>query len=233
MKKNLFLASMVGAMLAIILFFLPRASSQSPDPQLRLHRGTFDAQQPGLYAATGASRQAAPGPYTIIQFRGPVTPADRAMLKQTGVTILEYLPDYAFLVQGSESQLATAEDLHRTYARVPFTLADKLAPSLLRAIQRSQKDMGRLQIVSWPGREDDLARDLNSLSFDVEGELKVDQLMQVANLASVRWIEPLGLTRRRVRGDPGRGGGSRSPPRARRPVRGSLPPGSGRCRGSA
>jgi uncharacterized repeat protein (TIGR01451 family) len=117
------------------------------------------------------------------------------MLKQTGVTVLEYLPDYAFLVQGSESQLATAEDLPRTYARVPFTLADKLAPSLLRAIQRGQNNVGRLQIVGWPGQEDELTHDLNLLSFEVEEELKVDQLMQVANLASVRWIEPFGQPR--------------------------------------
>ncbi|MGD2047973.1 MAG: hypothetical protein PVH03_00665, partial [Chloroflexota bacterium] len=195
LKKFFFLASITITFLAIILFLLPQASSQSPNPQLRLHRGTFDAQGPRLQASTQAIHQAAPGPYTIIQFQGPITAADRARLEQTGVMILEYLPDYAFLVRGTESQFTSAEDLPGTHTRVSFTLADKLAPSLLRAIQSGQMDVGRLQIVSWPGQENVLARDLNSLTFDVEGELTVNQLLQVANLASVRWIELLSQPR--------------------------------------
>ncbi len=195
LKKLLLLASTIGVVLVVTLFLLPQASGQPPSPQLRLHRGTFDAQDPEPFAGTQESGQPAPGPYTIIQFRGPITPADRATLKKTGVAILEYLPDYAYLVRGTDAQLAAAAALPRTYARAPFTLADKLSPSLLSAAQDGQNNVGRLKIVAWPGQDDQLARDLETLSFDVTGELSLDQLMQVANLASVRWIETVGQPR--------------------------------------
>lgn len=67
-------------------------------PQLRLHRGTFDAQQINPQAGAAALAVAAPGSYTIIQLRGPIIVADRTALEQTSVKLLEYLPDYAYLV---------------------------------------------------------------------------------------------------------------------------------------
>ncbi|UCC54128.1 MAG: hypothetical protein JSV68_09170, partial [Anaerolineaceae bacterium] len=195
LKRIFLLTGTIIAMIAITFFLLPKASGQPPNPQLRLHRGTFDAQEHGTSTANVLVGQIAPGPYAIIQFRGPVTPADRAMLGHAGITILEYLPDYAFLVEGTGTQLAAARHLSRTYASVPFTLADKLSPSLLRAIQSGQTSVGRQQIVAWPGQEEALARQLDALSFNVEGELSVSQVVQIGSLVSVRWIEPLGRPR--------------------------------------
>ena len=122
-----------------------------PPPQLHLHRGTFDAQQPARAALGPALDTAGPGPYAIIQLRGPIAPADRAALERTGVELLEYLPDYAYLVRGDPAQLAAAARLPQVYARVPFTIADKLAPSLLRALVRGDTRMGPLLIIAWPG----------------------------------------------------------------------------------
>ncbi len=191
LKRILLLTATFVGIMAIVFLALPNASSQPATPQLRLHRGTFDAQEQGRFASSEVAGQAAPGSYSIIQFNGPVTAADRAMLKRTGVTILEYLPDYAFLVQGTEAQLNKAGILANIYARVPFTLADKLAPSLLGAIQNGQKDLGRQHIIAWPGQDEALARDLSALSFNVEGQLSLNQVIQISQLDSVRWIEPL------------------------------------------
>nr|MBA3471323.1 hypothetical protein [Herpetosiphonaceae bacterium] len=78
----------------------------TPPPRLRLHRGTFDLQAPPATAAVAELSRAAPGTYDIIQFRGPITLADRTALEKTGVSILEYLPDYAYLVEGTAVQLS-------------------------------------------------------------------------------------------------------------------------------
>jgi hypothetical protein len=168
---------------------------QPPNPQLRLHRGAFDAQTTQQPISTAALAAAASGPYAIIQLRGPVTLADRAALEQTGIKLLEYLPDYAYLVRGTAEQLAAAASLPQVYARTPFTLADKLAPHLLQALQRGDSDLGPVQLVGWPDDAEALARDLRTIAAQSPIEADAAKLLQLASLASVRWIEPAGQPR--------------------------------------
>src|SRR6266508_833098 len=118
---------------ALLVASLPRVDAAQPAPRLWLHRSILEnAPRPPVVSAL-ALAEASASPYAIIQFRGPIAHDDRAALEQTGVTVLEYLPDFAYLVRGSPAQLAMAVGLPQTYARVPFTAADKLAPALLRA----------------------------------------------------------------------------------------------------
>jgi hypothetical protein len=167
----------------------------STSPQLRLHRMAFDAPAAGQPALKMALTAAAPGPYAIIQLRGPIAPADRAALERTGLELLEYLPDYAYLVRGSAAQLAAAERLPQVYARMPFTLADKLAPALLRALARGDSTLGRVHIVGWPDDEGALAHDLCAIAVEPQTTVSAARLLQVAGLESVRWIELLGQPR--------------------------------------
>jgi subtilisin family serine protease len=167
----------------------PRFASE---PLLRLHRGTFDARTATQLAPTAALAVATQGPHAIIQLRGPITVADRSALEQTGVEILEYLPDHAYLVRGSPAQLDTAARLPQVYARVPFTLADKLAPSLLRTIERGDNTAQQVRIVGWSDNKGALIRDLNSIGIGQKVEANSVQLLRLASLESVRWIEPVG-----------------------------------------
>ncbi|MGQ0604661.1 MAG: S8 family serine peptidase [Anaerolineales bacterium] len=183
-------------LLAAILCLLPASlaiaqrDERQETPLLRLHRGTFDAAaQPA--AAADALAAFVPGPYAIIQLRGPVTVEDRAALESTGVELLEYLPDYAFLVRGDEAQISTAATLPQVYASAPFTLADKLAPSLLRALERGETDLGRVRVIVWEGREAELSADLQTLSLAAEAESTAAQTLSLAGLEAVRWIEPV------------------------------------------
>jgi serine protease AprX len=173
----------------------PRISAAPHEPQLRLHRANFDARTVQPTAPTSTFAAAASGPYAIIQFHGPVTVADRVALEQTGVILLEYLPDFAYLVQGSADPLAAAARLPQVYARTPFTLADKLAPALLRALARGETEFGPLQIAGWPDDAGRLARDLQAVAMNDPTTLNATQLLQVASLESVRWIEPRGNPR--------------------------------------
>ncbi|HET9222695.1 MAG TPA: S8 family serine peptidase [Roseiflexaceae bacterium] len=163
-------------------------------PRLRLHRATFDVRAAGRTAPTAALAVAAPGPYAIIQFGGPIGPADRAALERTGVKLLEYLPEYAYLVGGDAAQLDAAARLPQVYARAPFTLADKLAPPLLRALARGDTTPTPLRIVAWPGAEEALQRDLRARRM-VGAAVPTAELLQIAGLASVRWIEPMSRPR--------------------------------------
>ena len=158
-------------------------------PQLHLHRATFDAKTPQL-TATAPELAAVSTPHAIIQFRGPITTADREALEQTGVQILEYLPDYAYLVEGTSSQLATAEQLPQVYTRIPFTIADKLAPALLQALERGDNDLGQLRVSGWNGQNAIAQQALHTATIDTAVPLNDDTLLQIAQMPSIRWIEP-------------------------------------------
>ncbi|NOK59372.1 MAG: hypothetical protein GFH27_549283n168 [Chloroflexi bacterium AL-W] len=158
-------------------------------PQLYLHRATFDARTPQLAAAT-PELAAAATPHAIIQFSGPITTADREALEQTGVQILEYLPDYAYLVAGTSAQLATAEQLPQVYAHVPFTAADKLAPTLLRALERGDTDLGQIRVSGWDGQSNVAQHELHTAAIDTSMPLSRNTLLQIAQMPSIRWIEP-------------------------------------------
>lgn len=177
----------VLATILVIAVLSTRAAEQSTVPQLRLHRGVFDAQD--LTAQTLGPGTPAPGPYAIIQFRGPITPANKNSLEQTGVTILEYLPDYAYLVRGTDDQLNAAAVLPHVYGRTPFTLADKMAPALLRAVDQGTA-VGPVRITGWPDDSGQLALSLAMLPFDTTKPITQAQLLQIAELTAVRWIEP-------------------------------------------
>ncbi len=169
---------------------------QAPEPRLRLHRGTFDLQAPPAPArAAAALAAAAPGAYTIIQFRGPITVADRAALEKTGVSTLEYLPDYAYLVAGTPAQFAAAASLPQVYGRQEFTLADKVAPALLRAIERGEPVLGQVTVSGWPGRPEPAELELQGSGVDLTKAITAPDLGELARLPSVRWIEPTGQPR--------------------------------------
>jgi uncharacterized repeat protein (TIGR01451 family) len=163
-------------------------------PRLRLHRGSFDARVTGSKVQSADLEAPAPGPYRIIQFQAPISPADRAALEAAGVEVLEYLPDYAYLVRGNSSELSAVASLPDLYAQTPFTLADKLAPALLRAMRRGEKDLGKVRAFGWPqdaGRDTALARDLDRLAVEQPVSADARMILQLAGLESVRWVEPV------------------------------------------
>lgn len=165
-------------------------ASVASGPPLRLHRALLDAPSVPRTRITTALSAPAPGPYHIVQFNGPITLADRAALEATGVAILEYIPDFAYLVRATPEQLSRAAALPNIYTQAPFTLADKLAPALLRMLSRGEPNVGQVSIIGWSSERGELARELRALGLDLNAPLTTDELLRVASLESVRWIEP-------------------------------------------
>lgn len=193
MKRKSWPILLLVLAVAVALFAtLPQASSQSIVPQLRLHRGTFDATAPNLAKSHQTDQLLAPaaGPYAIVQFRGPITPADQKALADLGLETIEYVPDFAYIVKGTADQLAKVAELKTVYAQIPLTLADKVSPAFLEMIQMGRTELGLVYVVSWDANSDLMAADFAQLPFDINGNLTVDQLLSVAALESVRWIEP-------------------------------------------
>ncbi len=191
--------SLIGLFLLVIGASLALASARAqggpPQPVLRLHRGTFDAAAAQSPSVIFQFNRNASGPFSILQFGGPITEKDRTALLSTGVRILEYLPEYAYLVAGTETQLRAAEVLPGIYARTGFTLADKLAPGLLRLLQSNAVSYDPVAIYGWPQDGGRLRQELKSLPFDTRGRLTGAQLIRIAGLESARWIEPAGTPR--------------------------------------
>jgi hypothetical protein len=79
-------ALFIVVMLALASGFSAGATPRSvvAPPQLRLHRATFDARAAGRTAPTAALAVAAPGPYAIIQFGGPIGSAASGAYTRSG-----------------------------------------------------------------------------------------------------------------------------------------------------
>lgn len=178
--------------LLLLFTLLPilQASNQPAHPQLKLHQDAYVNRSE--YATNRTANVLFSAPYVIVQFPGPISLADRHALQATGVTILEYLPEYAYLIQGTDTELNTAVSLPQLYAAYPFTFADKLSPALLKAYHQGERNMGHVRIINWAGETMNHQSNAISsdLSFNPNAALSQNQLLQIANLDTVRWIEP-------------------------------------------
>ena len=176
----------------LIFTLLPilQASYEPALPQLKLHQDAYANRSE--YATNRKVNALLSAPYVIVQFPGPISVADKHALQETGVTILEYLPEYAYLIQGTAAELNTAVSLPQLYTAYPFTFADKLSPALLKAYHQGELNMGQVRIINWSGET--INQQMNVMladdSFSLHGELSQNQLLQIANLDVVRWIEP-------------------------------------------
>ena len=193
MSRRVFILLAVAALVLndFAMPYVPRIGAEAAPPLLRLKRGTFDARQPAPRLSNSTWAEAASDTLAIIQFSGPLSLADRDRLTASGVQLREYLPDYAYLVQGTSDQLSAAARLPNIYARTAFVLADKLSPALLSAVQHSQPIAGALRITGWPNDTGELDRDLQALNLKRSGVTLAGEaaLLSIARLPSVRWIE--------------------------------------------
>ncbi len=185
----------VISVLWVFLLLGVQAALRASGPPLHLFRSLLDTASPlrSPLALTLLAR--ASDSHAIIQFKGPIRRADRAALQATGVTILEYFPDFAYLVRGTPTQIARAAGLPQVAGLFPFTLADKLSPAILRRLARGETVMGRVNIVGWRDDRGELARDLPTTGIAIRVSLTADDITRLARLPSVRWIEHAGQPR--------------------------------------
>lgn len=179
MVKRFLQLAVIGLVLVILFGADPtRPLAASDTPSLYLHRGMV-ALDEGVSTTLAVPTLFSPiATYQIIQFNAPITPADRAALQQSGVKILEYIPDYAYLVEGAEAQLEAATRQPSVYRSVPFTAADKLSPGLLMALDGASETLTNVQLFDW-----------NGALLASHDALTAEQLLTLAANPTVRWAE--------------------------------------------
>lgn len=177
-----------GFLALVALLATPAAARPEAPPALRTHSAALAGATDAL-AAQGLRAPAAD--LAIVQFSGPITPADQAGLLAAGVAILEYLPDYAYVVRGDQGALASAAALPGVAVRHPFTAADRVEPGLLRALGEGALDQP-LAVVArpWPGEEAALAAELAAAGLDLARPIAPADLLRLVSLAPLRWVEP-------------------------------------------
>ena len=147
---NYFLAGRFAlwcGLLTLLAFPPPFAGAQEPQPGIHLNTGRLDTTAPVTLrqAAAAVTRTAsfAGQRAHLLQFTGPIQPDWHAALRQTGVQILNYLPDNAYLVYGDAAALARAQSLpavrwhgayraeHKVHPRARQQLGDEFAIQLV------------------------------------------------------------------------------------------------------
>ena len=135
MRKRWWQLIIIGLMMSSLFNNAGTRLLEAADaPQLYLHRGI-------VTVGDGKTAVLSPAPLPnihIIQLSGPVRPQDRAALEQSGLILLEYIPDYAFLVKATPTQLNHALNQPNILGSLPFTTADKLSPELLNTLTSAQ-----------------------------------------------------------------------------------------------
>lgn len=131
-------------LLVFVALLAPLAGAQESHPGIYLNTGRLDTTAPvELRQAAGVAVAVAGQRAHLIQFTGPIQPEWHAALRQTGVQILNYLPDNAYLVYGDAPALARAQSLpavqwhgayraeHKVHPRARQRLTDEFAIQLV------------------------------------------------------------------------------------------------------
>ena len=161
---------------------------------------SFDTRKgdPKLPANLSISRYKGGVGYYLVQFNGPITPEMRNDLLSLGVQLLDYIPNYTYLVRMNEISRSAVSVLDAVRYVGNFQPAYKLSSALPTTLGSHQ-----VRIYLFPGEAfEDVVEELK----DEGGEIietaadkwqkviaaKIDggRFAEIANLPGVRWIEP-------------------------------------------
>jgi subtilisin-like proprotein convertase family protein len=171
------------------------------DRAILLENAFIDTSLPlNLAIPSNLKSKGDPGTY-IVQARGPVGAAFRAMLAAAGAKIVSYIPNDAYLVTIPAPGAAGLAGNPITQIVIPYEPYYKLPPSLLNAISENQT-VTELKVAVFP---DDAAATATALAnaganivaaepspfggetFTVRG---VSDVAALAQMPEVQWVEP-------------------------------------------
>jgi hypothetical protein len=175
--------------------------------RLSLAYGEFDTGlgEPGV-PQDMRMRELAPGErgYFLVQLAGPITESMKAVVETSGVELLDYVPNYAFLARASSEQIAAAARLREVVWTGPWHPAYRVEPRLaaLAADPATTGVQGRLVAVLFP----DVPRATVQAAIESWGALVVESsdltgrwmltldatpqaALAIAHVMDVQWIE--------------------------------------------
>ena len=181
-----------------------RAAAAAEGPLLHLRSGNFDPLQgePANYpAALAGDLQPDQNGLRIVQFTGPIQDAWWEAAAQSGLEIAAYLPDYAYLVWGSQASVERlAKTVPLNWAGV-YRPAYALEPTLAQSAEAQELLEVLVQVYSTPETDATLAQieaagEILRAPYDVLAyrnvglRLPADRLTWLAALPGVIDVEP-------------------------------------------
>ena len=125
------------------------AGGAQPAPQLLLRGGAVDPASlpPVVAAAKGAGPR-----LLVVQFGGPIQPSWRAAIDAAGLKVLDYLPDYAYVVWGEDAALGKLASAAPVRWSGDYRSAWALHPAVAAVAQSEWIDVN-VQVVDSPEGE--------------------------------------------------------------------------------
>lgn len=207
----------LAALLLAVTAVLPalvQASQTQAEPGISLHLrvGTFDplvAEPPDVPNGLSAVAPAEGTAYYVIQFEGPIRMEWRGQLEAAGAEVMEYIPDYAYVVRAPGAEVGRLGRLPGARWVGPWQPAYRLHPELLAQVEAQEEGLEStetaqdVRLVTFPGVTlESILISLQELGLeptavaqsDWGATLRVrataDTLARLAVLPDVRWIEP-------------------------------------------
>jgi uncharacterized protein YqfB (UPF0267 family) len=193
----------------------PAAQLNSRGPYIRLTRYTFDPLLGALPHSLPAELTWSHAPptgmgYYLLQFHGPIQPQWKEDLLAAGVQILDYIPDWAFIVRMDGATRATVASMDAVRWVGLYQPGYRIAPSLASTPPSQDtftpvEDVDRVQVMVIIFQGEDVAalaeqlRQMGGTVLDVsethwKGKINVElarsQINAIAHLSGVKWIEP-------------------------------------------
>ncbi len=186
------------------------ASSRHLNPQrdLFLHLGgvPFDPLKQGRTtqwdSAIPSGGGGHGGRYAVVQFEGPITPSDREALERAGAVLLDYIPEFAFVVRVEPPLRGALSSIPRVRWVGPYLPEYRRHGALkLQSLSKGSEEM-EMVVSVFPGEELDAVRSaIGSLGGRIEGEstnargiklrvrIRAGALQDISAIEGVRWVE--------------------------------------------
>jgi subtilisin family serine protease len=137
----------------------------------------------------------------VVQFKAIPTESDKAALISRGIRIHKYLPDDAYLVQGTNAAVATVKHLAQVNAVVPYTALMKMSPDFGAFSVFTAQKLENVLIKTLKGIDTkEVAKSLTMVApqaaiMTVEGNSIVanipqESILAVAGLAGIEHVQP-------------------------------------------
>lgn len=185
----------------------PKQALASSRLEIRLQQGHFDPlleMAPALPALAGSTQGHAGHDYHLIQFNAPIRAEWRSELDRRGIEVLDYVPDFAYLVRAKPDAMAALQGWSAMRWTGLFQPAHRLSGDLIDAAVLARTGQpGQFLVRAFPGESlDDLLAALQAGGARIEEhgtdhgggaivqiEAEESSLRTLAVIRAVAWIE--------------------------------------------
>ncbi|MFW3147151.1 MAG: S8 family serine peptidase [Thermoplasmatota archaeon] len=191
-------------LLLLAMPLVPSGSGGDPPPD-QAHGGPLVWTLLGNYDLKGISEAFPLGgssyEYYLVQFDGPVTREMRSSLTERGFSIIDYIPDFTFVVKLNGRSANPFEGIENLHGTAPFPVGMKISPVLYEMLVSGtpDPDFQHLVVETFvPSDDVEVGLLLNSpwvervTSTRYFVGLPVISLEAIASMDDVKWIEPRG-----------------------------------------